>query len=123
METTTTPTRVEQFKTDIAEMKLKTGTSNKEGALQVLGVLLMIAGAVIAFGSYSSSLNVDIGPAGELDSNSYLTLAVGGLTLSVAGAALFLRYSLAKFFRFWLLRQMYEGQSHIDQVVDAIRDR
>jgi hypothetical protein len=119
METTTTPTRVDQFKNDIAEMKLKTGTSSKEGALQVLGVLLMIAGAVIAFGAYGSSLNQD----DSRDIQSYIIFGIGGLTLTVAGAALFLRYSLAKFFRFWLLRQMYEGQSHIDQVVDALRER
>jgi len=35
----------------------------------------------------------------------------------------FLRYSLARFLRFWLLRQLYEGQSHIDQVVAALGER
>ncbi|HEX7094415.1 MAG TPA: hypothetical protein VF183_00935 [Acidimicrobiales bacterium] len=124
METTTSTTRVEQFKSDIAEMKLKTGVSNKEGTLQVLGVLLMIAGIAIAFGAYQASLNVKAADVGaELDSNSWIALSIGGLTLTVAGAALFLRYSLAKFFRLWLLRQMYEGQAHIDQVIEAIRER
>ena len=122
METTTTP-RIEQFKSDIADMKLKTGTSSKEGALQGIGVLLMLAGIVIAFASYGASLNVKVGAGDALDSNSYLVLAVGGLALTVMGAALFLRYSIAKFLRFWLLRQMYEGQAHIDQVVEAVRER
>jgi uncharacterized membrane protein YidH (DUF202 family) len=122
METTTTP-RIEQFKSDIAEMKLKTGTSSKEGALQLLGVLLMLGGIVIALASYGASLNVKVGEGDVLDSNSYLVFAVGGLAITVMGAALFLRYSIAKFLRFWLLRQMYEGQAHIDQVVDAIRER
>ena len=36
---------------------------------------------------------------------------------------MFLRYSLARFLRFWLLRQLYEGQSHIDQVVAALGER
>jgi hypothetical protein len=123
METTTTTTRVDQFKSDIADMKLKTGQSNKEGVLQIIGVVLMIAGIAVSFGAYNSSLNVDVGPAGQLDSNSWIALAIAGITLTIAGAALFLRYSLAKFLRFWLLRQMYEEQSHIDQVVDAIRER
>jgi cytochrome c biogenesis protein CcdA len=122
METTTTP-RIEQFKSDIAEMKLKTGTSSKEGALQALGVLMMLAGIVIAFASYGASLNVEVGAGDVLDANSYLIFAVGGLALTVMGAAMFLRYSLAKFLRFWLLRQMYEGQAHIDQVVEAVRER
>jgi hypothetical protein len=118
METTTT-TRVDQFKTDISDMKLKTGTSNKEGALQALGVLLMIAGIAIAIGSYISSTGAE--QAG--DQYELLSLGLGGVCITLTGAALFLRYSLAKFFRFWLLRQMYEGQSHIDQVVDALRER
>jgi hypothetical protein len=29
-------------------------------------------------------------------------------------------YSLARFLRFWLLRQLYDGQAHIDQVVSAL---
>ena len=33
---------------------------------------------------------------------------------------MFLRYSLARFLRFWLLRQLYEGQAHIDQVVASL---
>jgi uncharacterized membrane protein YidH (DUF202 family) len=119
METTTTTTRIDQFKTDIADMKLKTGSSSKEGVLQVIGVLLMIAGIAIAFGSYQSSLNQD----DARDIQSYIVFAIGGLSLTIAGAALFLRYAIAKFLRFWLLRQMYEEQSHIDQVVDAIRER
>jgi hypothetical protein len=35
----------------------------------------------------------------------------------------FVRYSLARFLRFWLLRQLYEGQAHIDQVVAALGGR
>jgi len=37
-------------------------------------------------------------------------LAFFGIGLSIAGAALFLRYSLARFLRFWLLRLIYEQQ-------------
>jgi hypothetical protein len=119
METTTNPSRVDQFKTDIADMKLKTGTSSKEGSLQALGVLLMLAGIAIALLSYVSATGQD----DTRDQNELIILALSGICITLTGTALFLRYSLAKFFRFWLLRQMYEGQSHIDQVVDAIRER
>jgi hypothetical protein len=115
----TTSNRIDQFKSDIAEMKLKTGTSSRERGLQVLGALLMIAGIAVAFGAYQSSLNQN--DARDIQSN--IAMAIGGLTLTVTGAALFLRYSLARFLRLWLLRQMYEGQAHIDQVVEAVRER
>jgi hypothetical protein len=35
-------------------------------------------------------------------------LAIFGLALAVVGAAVFLRYALGRFFRFWLLRLIYE---------------
>jgi uncharacterized membrane protein YidH (DUF202 family) len=122
METTTT-SRVDQFKTDIAEMHLKTGTSNKEGSLQALGVVMMVAGIAIAIVCYISSTGTTTTDAGSADQRELISLGLVSVCVTFAGAALFLRYSLAKFLRFWLLRQMYEGQAHIDQVVDAIRER
>ena len=45
------------------------------------------------------------------------------LAVTAVGAAVFLRYSLARFLRLWLLRQLYEGQAHVDQVAEAVRTR
>jgi hypothetical protein len=110
--------RAEQFKTEIAEMRLKTGRARMENLLQLLGVILMAAGVAIALGAYSASLNVTATPGANvdvLDSNSYTPLAIAGLAMaSGTGGFLFLRYSLAKFLRFWLLRQSYEQRAVID---------
>ena len=54
-----------------------------------------------------------------LDSNSYMPLAIGGLAITVTGGFIFLRYSLAKFLRFWLLRQSYEQRAAIDEARNA----
>jgi len=110
--------RVDQFKAEIAEMKLKTGRSRAEGLLQILGVILMAAGIAIALGAYAASLNVTATPGTNVDvlnSNSYTPLAIAGLATSVTGGFLFLRYSLARFLRFWLLRQSYEQRAAIDE--------
>ncbi|MCU0274071.1 MAG: hypothetical protein MUE34_12635 [Acidimicrobiales bacterium] len=109
--------RIEQFKQDIEDMRLKTQSSGSEQGLQALGVVLMVLGIILALGGFFSST----GQGDPRDQNELIILAIGGLCLTITGAALFLRYSLAKFLRFWLLRQLYEGQAHIDQVVDAIR--
>jgi hypothetical protein len=108
--------RIERFKAEAAELNLKTGNPNKEGLLQILGVVLMVVGVAVALLVYSSSLNLD----DQRDIQSNIILAIAMLGVSIAGAAIFLRYSMAKFLRFWLLRQMYEGQSHVDQVVEAL---
>ena len=109
--------RAEQFKADIAEMKLKTGRTGTERLLQLLGAALMVAGIAIALGAYSASVNVTATPGTNvdlLDSNSYIALAIAGVAISVTGGFLFLRYSLARFLRFWLLRQAYEQRAAIE---------
>ena len=114
--------RVDQFKAEIAEMKLKTGRSRAEGLLQILGVILMAAGIAIALGAYAASLNVTATPGTNVDvlnSNSYTPLAIAGLATSITGGFLFLRYSLARFLRFWLLRQSYEQRVAIDEASAA----
>src|SRR5579863_6959573 len=87
--------RVDRFKAEIAEMKLKTGRSRAEGLLQLLGVILMVAGIAVALGAYAASLNVKATPGTNVDvlnSSSYLPLAIAGLATSVTGGFLFLRY-------------------------------
>ena len=109
--------RADQFKADIADMKLKTGRTRSEYALLILGVVLMVAGIATALGAYSASLNVTATPQSNvdlLDSNSYTALAIAGVAITLSGGILFLRYSLARFLRFWLLRQAYEQRVAID---------
>jgi hypothetical protein len=116
--------RVGQFKAEIAEMKLKTGRSRAESMLEMLGVILMVAGIAIASGAYAASLNVTATPGTNVDvlnSSSYTPLAIAGLATSVTGGFLFLRYSLARFLRFWLLRQSFEQRAAIDEA-SAARD-
>jgi hypothetical protein len=110
---TDTSSRMDKFDAEIAEMRIKTGRSNREGLLLVGSVVLMVAGVAIAFVAYAASLEVQVTPGQNvdvLDSNSYLILAVAGLAVSVVGGFGFLRYSMARFLRFWLLRQSYELQ-------------
>jgi hypothetical protein len=112
--TATTPTRADQLRADAAAMKLKTDRAGREHVLQVVGIVLMVAGIAIAFAAYRSALNVQATPGSNvdvLDSNAYGPLGMTGLATSVVGAAVFLRYSLADFFRWWLLRQSYELQA------------
>ena len=54
---------------------------------------------------------------------SMIVLAVALGALTVLGAAIFLRYSLARFLRMWLLRQLFEGQANTDRIVDAVSGR
>jgi hypothetical protein len=108
--------RIERFKAEAADLNLKTSNQSRDSLLQGLGLALMVAAVVVGFVAYQASLGSD----DPRDIQSYIVLAISLLALAVLGGALFLRYSMAKFLRFWLLRQLYEGQAHVDQVVAAM---
>jgi hypothetical protein len=91
----------------------------RDGLWQAVGAAAMVAGVALAFLAYQLSLGKD----DARDIESLQILAISMLALAVAGGAVFLRYSLARFLRFWLLRQLLEGQAHIDAVVEALAPR
>ncbi len=79
--------------------------------LIVIGIGLAVLGAV------------QVGASGGNPADQRAFMAQGsfmGLALIIAGAALFVRYSLARFMRFWLIRLTFESRANTDRVVDAI---
>ncbi len=111
--------RIEKFAADIAALQVKTsGNARTERATSMLGTLMMIAGLVIGVGSFVKASNQN----NVLDQNELIILGLVCVALAVIGAALWLRTALVRFWRFWMLRSLYEGQAHLDEVVKAIRD-
>src|SRR5256885_7257114 len=109
--------RAEQFKADAAQLNLKAGSASTDTLLQAVGIVLMIVGIVVSILLATASKSIS-------DARSIQTNIVWGCAMvcvTLLGLGLFLRYSLGKFLRMWLLRQIYEGQSHIDKVVEAVK--
>lgn len=111
------PQRVEQFKTEIADMKLPDQASSRDRLLLRCGGILMVVGVVLAPVAYSLSH----GTTNALQQRDALVLALAGLVAAVVGGALFVRYSMAQFLRFWLARLSWEQQAQTDRVVGAVR--
>jgi uncharacterized membrane protein YcjF (UPF0283 family) len=109
----------EQFKNDIAQMKLKSGGSRYDGPLRIVGGILMLVGVVAAFIIYEASLSQS--DPRQIASQQILAIAFLGVTL--IGVAVFVAASVAQLLRLWLLRQLYENQSHVDQLVNAVGRR
>ena len=111
--------RAEQFKTDAAQLNLKSGKASTDTILQAIGLLLMIVGVVAA-------VLLAIGSKSISDPRSIQTNIVWGcamVCLTLLGLGIFLRYSLGKFMRLWLLRQIYENHSHVDQIVNGLSSK
>jgi hypothetical protein len=107
--------RIERLQAEAARLNVARA-GRRDGLWQAVGAVAMVAGVVLAFVAYQVSLGKD----DSRDIDSLLILAVAMLALAVVGGAVFLRYSLGRFLRFWLLRQLLEGQAHIDAVVAAV---
>jgi len=110
------PQRVEAFKDEIAEMKLPDQAAGRDRTLLRVGVALMVVGIVLAPVAYATSS----GTTNALQQRDAQILALSGVILAVVGAALFLRYSMAQFLRFWLARLSWEQQAQTDRVVEAM---
>lgn len=104
------PERRQQFEADIAKVRVKTGAGNEQRFV-ALGAVLMVVGAAVALIAFIASGS----QADTRDVLSSVIIAVFGLTLTVIGMAVFLRYSLGRFLRFWLLRLIYEQQDATDR--------
>jgi hypothetical protein len=108
--------RVQDFKQEIADMKVRDPATGRDRVWLRLGVALMIVGVLLAIFSYFMSH----GTNNPLEQNDALTVGLTGVATAVVGSALFLRYSLAAFLRFWLARFVYEQQAQTDRVVEKL---
>lgn len=109
--------RVEQFKAEIADMRLKDPAAGRDAQLLMGGAVLMLAGVVITIVAYFMSH----GTSNDLTQNDAQTVSMIGIAVAIVGGAVFLRYSLAQFLRFWLARLIYEQQAQTDRVLGSAR--
>ena len=107
--------RVDRLRAEAARLDVARAGS-RDGLALGGSAVAMVVGLVGIFVAYQSSL----GTSDPRDIQSLIILSLFMIGLVVAGAAVFLRYSLARFLRFWLLRQLYEGQAHLDELVAAL---
>jgi hypothetical protein len=111
------PDRLEEFQSELARLRVKGRSADDEQRLLFAGIILMPVGLVLVLVGY-------VGASGTTDLSAQvpylLSGGVFGLGLTIVGAALFLRYSLGRYLRFWLLRLIYEEHTTADRQVDAI---
>lgn len=111
--------RVEQFKAEVADMRLRDPTTGLDRLLLRLGVVGMVGGPLLALTAYFLSHSA----TGSLQQNDAIVQAILGLALTVVGAALYVKAALAGFLRFWMARLSYEQQVQGDRAAAAVKER
>lgn len=111
------PERVEQFQSEIADMKLPDPSSSRDNTFLRAGVALMVVGVVLALVAYALSH----GTTNALQQRDAIVVGLIGVTVAVVGTGLFVRYSIAQFLRFWMARLSWEQTAATDRMVEALR--
>jgi hypothetical protein len=112
--TSTPETRADRFVRDLAELKIPDPAAGRAALWLRLGVVLMVAGLVLG----ASAFFMSHGTNDPLVQRDGLALGLGGVTATVVGSALFLRYSLTGFLRFWMARQSFDLAQLADRLLE-----
>ncbi|MFJ9737243.1 hypothetical protein [Streptomyces sp. NPDC101166] len=96
--------RAERFIRELAELKIPDPAAARATLWLRLGGGLMAAGLVLGMLAFPLAHATD----NSLAQGDALAIGLGGIAATVVGGALFLRYSLTGFLRFWLARQSYD---------------
>lgn len=100
--------RLEQFKAEIATMRLKESNPAQDAQRLRIGAVLLGAGIVLGIVAFF----ISHGTQDALQQRDAIVIALIGVSISLAGLALYLRYGLTQFLRLWLARMIFEQQRH-----------
>lgn len=116
--TDTSPSQAEDgFASRVGDIHVPEPKADREALLLKLGGVLVAAGIVAILVAY-------FGASGTTVASEQIPYAISGgligLALVILGSALIIRFSLARLFRYWLARILYEHQVQTDRTVDAL---
>lgn len=110
------PDRIEQFKADIAELRLSEPSSARDQVALRFGLAGLALGVILPPVAYAMSH----GTTNALGQRDAIILALIGVSCAVAGGFLYLKAALADFLRFWLLRDLHERRIQTDRILERL---
>ena len=117
---TMSSSRLAQFEAEVGKLKVTGGGANPERLGAGWGIGLTILGFVVAIISCWNALdsganNTDT----ELRSQIFAVIGIG---ISIVGIVIWMRNSLTRYLRYWIIRLVYEQREQTEQLVQALRD-
>jgi hypothetical protein len=108
--------RLAQLRDEVSKLKVTGGMANPERFAGKWGIGLTIFGFVVAIVSWWSAFN-----AGNFESiHRSAIFAAIGVGISIVGIIIWLRNSLTRYLRFWLIRLVYEQREQTDRLIAAL---
>ena len=113
------PDRIEQFKADIADLRITDPSSSRDQLSTRLGAAGMAVGFILCLYAYSLSYAAS-GNNPALQQRDAIVLALLGVSVALIGGVLYLKGALSSFLRFWLVRDLHERRAQTDRVVEQL---
>ena len=114
---TSAESRADRFARELADLKIADPAAGHPRLWQRAGAALMVLGIVLGVAAYLISQRT----GDSLTASTAITIALGGVTLTLVGGAIFLRYSLTGFLRFWMARQSFELNLLAERAISGTR--
>ena len=117
-----TSPRLQEFQSQVDDLRLTGGKANPE-RMAVRGAIAMFVIAVgLELFAYAGSTNAAKGDVGAQAQTDYVILALLGIVFALGSVGLFVRASLTRYFRYWLVRLVYEDRANTDRLIEALKE-
>jgi hypothetical protein len=111
--------RLAQFQEEVGKLKVSGGGANPERLGSQWGIGLTILGFVIAVISYISARQDTQFEFIQRDTIA----AMIGIAISIVGIAIWVRNSLTRYLRYWIIRLVYEQREQTEQLIKALKEK
>ncbi len=119
---TMSSSRLSQFESEVAKLKVTGGGANPERLGSQWGIGLTILGFVVAGISWWNALDAPGDGSGTATMLRSEIFALIGIGISVIGIVIWLRNSITRYLRYWIIRLVYEQREQTEQLIQALRD-
>ncbi len=118
--------RLQEFETAVKQLGVTGGRANPERTGARLGLVMLVLGVVVAVagmlwrrGDIATSEASDLLSEIVSSGNGMIFVALG-MALALTGGIIWIRNSLTRYLRHWLIRLIYEDRANTDRIIEAI---
>ena len=109
--------RLQEFQSEVDALKVGGGKANPERTWLKVSIAGWIIAIVIEIVAYVGSH----GTKNDLVQRDNIVIALIGVVVAVISTGLFVTYSLTRYFRYWLIRLIYQDRESSDRLIEALK--